>query len=204
VLENILDYNRAKIIAALEINNPDFRADVSLRHGSFIQKTNEGNKKTYINITSREDSLNTDLVFDTKQQSFFNIKNVGDKPFYFTLLDIQPDGIINVLLPNLSKKFEPEDLFLAQGQTLDIHFAPPSPPYGTEIYKIIMSSKIEDFAFLNSFNRSKIDEHKKGDDSPLAALLKDLTDGTLKRTKGVLPLVGGTAEIRFKIIPAKK
>jgi metacaspase-1 len=204
VLENILDYNRAKIIATLEIDNPDFRADVSLRHGSFIQKSIKENKLIYINTTSREDSLNSDLIFDTKQQSFFNIKNVGNKPFYFTLLDIQPDGIINVLLPNLSKKFEPEDLFLAQGQTLDIHFAPPSPPYGTEIYKIIMSSKIEDFAFLNSINRSNLDENKKGTDSPFTALFKDLTDGTMKRTKGTLPLVGGTAEIRFKIILAKK
>lgn len=144
------------------------------------------------------------MVFDTTQQSYFSIKNVGNKTFQFALLDIQPDGIINVLLPNIKQNWGEEDLKLAKGQTLEIPFNPPKPPYGIEIYKIIMSDNFEDFAFLNSIDRESIDDNKKGEDSPIVALFKDLTDGTMKRTKGNLPVVGGTAEIRFQIIPAKK
>lgn len=201
VINNVLDYGRAKIISALEISNSDFKADVSLRH-AIISKEKDGTfRKTFT-----KDSLSENLVFDTSQQGWFTIKNTGKEPFYFALLDIQPDGIINVLYPNEAKGWNKYNVEIPKNQQKEFPVSGFSKPYGVEIFKVIMSSDYNDFAFLSSLKRNTANSYdsQKGNENPIIALFKDLTDGTMKRTKGNIPFVGGTTEIILTIIPAKK
>lgn len=201
IINKIIDFGRAKIITELQIDSPNYKAEISLKHSNNKEVIRNGVKKW--ECAFYEDAVHkNELVFDTTQESCFVIKNIGKETFYFTLIDIQPDGVMNVILPNETKKWDGEDLKIKSGEEKKFAFGTPTPPYGTEMYKIILSPNYEDFYFLSTQDRSSISTDKKGNENPVVALFKDLTEGSLQRTKGVLPFVGGTTELIFKIVPA--
>ena len=191
----ILDFARSKIISSIEINNPDFKADISLKHAPIIA----------------EDSLETYPTFSTSQSGSVIIKNTGKSAFYFTLLDIQPDGQIGVILPDESKDYGFEKVKLEVGQQKDFPISGFSLPLGIEKFKVIMSAKPENFSFLKSLTRDFTSRsNAKDGESPLESLFKDLTDGSMSRTtsRGVtmagIPTMGGTSSFTFKIVEAQK
>ncbi len=71
------------------------------------------------------------------------VKNNGDKAIYFNILDMQPDGVINPILPNtrLQPPIYPADLKVEAGQEIlfDKYKITIAPPYGMEIFKIFVS-----------------------------------------------------------------
>ena len=79
------------------------------------------------------------------------VKNKGTESFYFNILDMQPDGIINAVLPQKSKGITANDLkvegmrsFLFSDYVIKL-----SPPVGQEILKIFVSKDridLEDIA----------------------------------------------------------
>ena len=198
----ILDFARSKIISSLAINNPNFKADISLKHAQL-------NNQTSPIIT--EDSLETYPTFSTSQSGWVIIKNTGKSAFYFTLLDIQPDGQIGIILPDESKGYGFEEVKLEVGQQKGFPINGFSPPLGIEKFKVIMSVKPENFSFLGSLTRDfTARSNAKDDESPLESLFKDLTDGSMSRTtsRGVImagvPTMGGTSSFTFKIVEAQK
>jgi len=72
------------------------------------------------------------------------IKNKGDVPLYFNVLDLQPDGIVNCVLPSSKNKIFKDDLYIKEGESL-LNFKnfriKLSPPYGLEIFKVIISTE---------------------------------------------------------------
>lgn len=81
------------------------------------------------------------------------VRNKGTKPAYFTLLDFQPDGVINMVLQNF------EQVRLEPGQTWwsDTNGrykpGPVNPPYGTEMIKLYATEYPVDFLPLLSATR---------------------------------------------------
>ncbi|HEX4375487.1 MAG TPA: caspase family protein [Puia sp.] len=74
------------------------------------------------------------------------IKNTGTRDVYVNILDMQPDGIINPVLPNsrLSFPIYSHDLKILVGEEYFLpreDFIVVSPPYGTEVFKIFASEK---------------------------------------------------------------
>lgn len=71
------------------------------------------------------------------------VKNNGDKAVYFNILDLQPDGIINPILPNtrLQPPIYPADLKVEAGQEIlfDKYKITIAPPHGMEIFKVFVS-----------------------------------------------------------------
>jgi metacaspase-1 len=202
IINKILDFTRAKIISSLEINNPNFKAEIKLKHARLNNQTAP--------IIS-EDSLESYPTFTTSQSGWFIIKNTGKSAFYFTLLDIQPDGQLNVILPDENKGYGFEEVRLEPGQQKGFPIDGFSPPLGIEKFKVIMSAKQENFSFLNSTNRDFTSRSSTiKDESPLESLFKDLTDGTMTRTtsRGVsvagIPAKGGTCSFTFKIVDSQK
>lgn len=195
-INKIIDFGRAKIIAELKVDNPYYKAAISYKH-AINKKVNDKWVSTIYGDTTQHS-----IVFDTSQQGLFTIKNTGNETFYFTLLDIQPDGIINVTLPNEKQMWVEDDLKLMSGEEKSFPIGKPSKPYGLEMYKVILSPNYDDFSFLTWQDKEAIESNTKGDDNPIIALFKDLSQGTMQRTKGNLPFVGGTTELIFKIIPA--
>ncbi len=71
------------------------------------------------------------------------VKNNGEKAVYFNILDLQPDGVINPILPNtrLQPPIYPSDLKVEAGQEIlfDKYKISIAPPYGMELFKIFVS-----------------------------------------------------------------
>jgi hypothetical protein len=135
-----------------------------------------------------------------------SIKNTGKKPAYINILDLQPDGIINAILPRKvpsgnETPLLPNSLRYIPGGSSFI-FEPNDfkikifKPYGTEVFKIFVSEKEID---LEDIANSK-GAPTRGDLSVLESLLKDSYKGVHKR--GNEKADGTISEIIFRIKPS--
>lgn len=76
------------------------------------------------------------LVFNKGDKIKIKVSNSGQKAFYFSIFDIQPDNKINLLVPG--KRRTPEEYYLAPGHAMILpHRWTLSDPYGQEVFKII-------------------------------------------------------------------
>jgi metacaspase-1 len=99
--------------------------------------------------------------FDTSENPIIIIKNTGRNRAYFNILDIQPDGIINVQIPQASGSNngldDPGNCVLDPGKCVVlsdkdsklIHLIL-GPPFGTELWKVFAAKDPMDFRSLNS------------------------------------------------------
>lgn len=206
--DRILDYGRAKILSSIEMDNPDYKAEITMKPAKLSQDVNG----RYFPVIL-QDSISGFPVFDTSQQGWITIKNTGERSFFFTLLDIQPDGVINILYPNEKKGYTFESVFIDSGKEKSFPISEITPPYGLEKFKLIMSGSEDNFSFLEIRDRqavAKDSSSTRGVSNPLETLVKDFTDGSMARTMSrgastpTLPTMGGTASFTFKISPANK
>jgi metacaspase-1 len=204
ISEKIIDFGRAKVISSLTLSNPDFRVAINLRHIEKTKRQNNGSTPIFI-----EDSSATYPVFKTNEKGWFTIKNVGNNPFYFTLLDIQPDGKISVILPDERLGYGIENIRLLPNQIKEFAINSFTPPLGIEKFKVIMTPDYQDFSFLQTNTRHFANKGQTTE-SPLQALFMDLTDGSMQRTlsrgnsNAIIPSTGGTASFTFKIVDGDK
>ena len=78
--------------------------------------------------------------FSVGDTFMLQVSNNGPDPLYFNILDLQPDGVINAVVPNRPQRIYPSDLKLAgnSSRLLDKYILPVAPPTGTEIYKFLL------------------------------------------------------------------
>jgi len=134
-----------------------------------------------------------------------SIKNTGKKPAYINILDLQPDGIINAILPKKiasenQKPILPNSLRFIPSETSFI-FDPKEfkirieKPYGNEVFKIFVSDKEIDLEDIANTKGAPT----RGDLSVLESLLKESYNGVHKR--GNDKADGTISEIIFRIKP---
>lgn len=70
------------------------------------------------------------------------VKNPGTEVVYFNILDMQPDGIINPVLPNRIQSLYARDLRIEPGvaHLFNRYLMTVTPPYGEEIYKVFAAT----------------------------------------------------------------
>lgn len=84
------------------------------------------------------DTISATLSFRAyKDTVALRVTNVGRTGCYYTLIDIQPDGQINVALPEPGRTAA--DYFLKPGAMRQFDFSWFAPPTGTEVFKLIAS-----------------------------------------------------------------
>lgn len=107
------------------------------------------------------------LRYQTGEYCQLRVTNKGTRSAYFTVLDIQPDDKLHVLLP--APRDEPADCFVRTGETRLlpdlIHL---SPPYGREMFKLIGATQPLD---LRALVTSQGRELGRGATSPFTQLL---------------------------------
>lgn len=134
-----------------------------------------------------------------------SIKNTGKKPAYINILDLQPDGIINAILPKKiagenQKPILPNNLRFIPSETSFV-FDPKEfkirieKPYGNEVFKIFVSEKEIDLEDIANTKGAPT----RGDLSVLESLLKESYNGVHKR--GNDKADGTISEIIFRIKP---
>lgn len=199
ILEKLNQLVTAKFLIDLKVSNKNFEVEINLRHSNNLKL--EENGETIWKPSFYEGAFEENMpVFNANETSWFTIKNIGAKSLYFTLIDIQPDGVINVLLPDQQKKWDYEDLKLEPGESKGFSFGSPSEPFGIECFKVILSQDVEDYSFLQSnlpFQNDRIDLNE----SSLVSFLKNYNATNSQTLERKIHFNGATKELFFKIIP---
>ncbi|WP_020597520.1 caspase family protein [Spirosoma panaciterrae] len=76
-------------------------------------------------------------VIRTNQQALLTVTNTGSVPFYFSIIDIQPNAVIDVPIPN--NKYSAASLKLLPGQSQLFPLRQIAPPLGLETFKLILT-----------------------------------------------------------------
>ncbi len=131
------------------------------------------------------------------------VKNTGSRACYFNILDLQPDGIINPVLPNSRpSKGDPIDvndlrIEADSSHLFDKYILTVAPPCGLEIYKIFVSTKPIDLEIIANSKGAR------GNFSVLEKLVKNSYGITKRGTPGVENLEeanGSAYNLLFKIV----
>jgi hypothetical protein len=138
------------------------------------------------NIAKR--MVNGILEIPEKDSVSIFIKNSGTADVYFNILDLQPDGVINPILPKKGR----DGVFLYTGGPAKMKIGPGqsintfkdggykvkiSPPYGMEIFKVFASSNVLDLESITTSKGSGQGEELK----PMAQLLSNSFNGASAR-----------------------
>lgn len=154
-------------------------------------------------------TINGILEFEEGDQVTLSIHNQGKKAVYVNILDMQPDGIINAILPYKNapmgkRNYLPQDLRIMPGQ--EYVFEPKdfliklSKPYGTEVFKVFVSEKeidLEPMATRKFQSGNAI--QKRGDLTQIENLLIDSYQPMIKRGGGSAD--GSISDLLFLIKP---
>ncbi len=81
------------------------------------------------------------LELKTGDEVFLKVVNTGYKAFFINIVDLQPDGIINPILPNKAQGIRPEDCEIAKYDSLILksYKITIGPPEGQETFKVFLS-----------------------------------------------------------------
>jgi len=72
----------------------------------------------------------------------FKISNIGNKKAYFSLIDIQPDNVVNLVIPATDLGYTASEYFLEPGESYTTDYSIEiGEPYGDETLKLISSSE---------------------------------------------------------------
>ncbi|HQR92985.1 MAG TPA: caspase family protein [Sediminibacterium sp.] len=154
-------------------------------------------------------TVNGILEFTEGDQVTLSIHNMGKKAVYVNILDLQPDGIINAILPYKNapegkRNYLPQDLRIMPGQ--EYVFEPKdfliklSKPYGTEVFKVFVSEKEIDLEPMatKKFQLGNTIQ-KRGDLTQLELLLLDSYQTVIKRGNSASD--GSIMNLLFRIKP---
>jgi metacaspase-1 len=124
-------FGQAQFIRNLEQENQQLKLELSFS----LQTRN----KRAVKHSFRMDSLKNaagHIIIKNGDEVKIKITNKGTKPAYYTLLDIQPDNVVNVLFPGAAES--PSDYYLKPGEEFIIPKTVKfSPPTGHEVFKLI-------------------------------------------------------------------
>lgn len=76
------------------------------------------------------------------------VTNHGRKRAYYSIIDIQPDGVINPIIPDPEVGEDINELYIEPGDShlIMTKFVEFGPPYGTEVFKLIAATEAIDFS----------------------------------------------------------
>ncbi len=137
------NYAQGKFLKSLEINNPEYNVELQLVPVLVADKK-VSDTLDIANFIDNGGMPN----FSTKDKAILRITNNSNFPVYFNIIDIQPDGQVNPIVPNPRRNENAADFKIAAGQTYEVKgkYITFSPPYGTETFKVFASYSPLNFA----------------------------------------------------------
>jgi hypothetical protein len=132
----IAAYAQGKFIKRVEFQNPDYAIDMKL-----VPVKMEGTKVVDTLWGQEYKDAGGIPSFSTTDKALILLTNNSSFSVYFNIVDIQPDGKINPVVPNPRKHENPKDFQLAPGQSkfIDKKYISFGPPYGLETFKVFAS-----------------------------------------------------------------
>ena len=146
LVRNMLAFAQAKFLRSIEIKSYDIRLDFELVPVKVDLTTFK--EIEILPLASKMDATGN-LRFSNGDGIRIKVSNKGDKSAYFTLLDIQPDNKVNVLIPGQLE--EPVDYRIGPGKSITLtNLFVIGPPAGTEVFKIIATGEPIDLRWITS------------------------------------------------------
>lgn len=130
ISEKIRSYLQAKFLRAFENGNSDFDFRLTLEKVDCETEQSRG--------TTNQDVTSLKVGSCIK----FRISNKGLVGGYFTLIDIQPDNVINLVIPLVELKYTASEYYLKPGEEyVTSYYVTIAEPLGEETLKLISSKK---------------------------------------------------------------
>lgn len=183
-------YAQYKFLKDLKIEDPNINVEVVL-----VPVIN-GNADVS-KIESKK--VNGVYEFAKGDQFVLLVNNKSDFPVYVNVLDIQPDGVVNKILPNTRprgnmKPIYPSDLKIKENSSVLFkdYVIKVGPPYGNEVFKVFLSKEE-----INMENLS----NTRGSFSALEDMVKNSSDIATRGADvlNVSEADGATADVTFII-----
>lgn len=140
VIGKIKAYAQGNLLRNLDMESSSF--DVSFEFIPILANA-DGSEKSRFDISEKTDK-NSTIVFKVGDIVKLRITNNGNRVAYYSLIDIQPDNVINVLIPLYEQKRNYRHLaseyVIQPGASVEGDFSFVfGPPFGTEVFKLIAS-----------------------------------------------------------------
>jgi hypothetical protein len=164
-------------------------------------------------IDGRIDTLKSESLLDrggimrftTSDKAVLKITNNSSFDVYFNIIDIQPNGVVNPVMPDPNKFEDPKEFKIPAGKSYVVprKILSFGPPYGTETLKIFASANPLDFSpILKTKGNSA---GTRGGTNPLETLFQ--SSYTMTRGVAVDPISTGidacTFSYTFKIVESR-
>ncbi|MCY7352567.1 MAG: caspase family protein [Cytophagaceae bacterium] len=201
VSTRIQDYVQAKFLQNFNPSYPDIDVRMELL-------PNKAQSQNANDTTSREPFMQNGLLAVPPGWVSVRVTNVGKHPAYFSIIDIQPDGIVSVVFPRPKSDDSPNDYRIESGKSFIIPSRVKiSPPYGSETFKLLAS--LEKFDLRNVIKmRERGDSEVRGVTNVLEKVFGRAQ--VVARTRGGEGESGfpettiGSFSYPFLIVPAKR
>jgi hypothetical protein len=199
IILSVKRYAQSKFIKELQLNDPEYRVEIRFVP---VKAKYENGKIKVIDTLDFSVYLKDEPVptFTEKDQFMIEVTNTGNRSTYFNIIDIQPDGYINPVVPAPGK--DGKEYIIKKGQTYivpDVLLDGFYEPYGTEVFKV--------FASKEPLNLSPIINSRGIGTRGSSNLLETILQDTYQNTRGPKVKVssmpsessGSTFEFIFKI-----
>jgi len=141
VIATLNNYAQGKIIKDLDYYNE--RYDVVMELIPVKATINEDGSFNILEYPEPSTILVNDIpVFSPGVMALIKVTNYGTKKAYFNIIDVQPDGFINPVIPTVHD-LDGREYVLEAGESavLKNTLVMFGPPYGNEIFKLIATDK---------------------------------------------------------------
>lgn len=161
--ESLRKYDRIRYLKSLELKEFGFSAKVNL-----VFLTGDKPEGAIDTARINHRTVNGRLELQEGDIVYLRIVNDGERSFYFNIVDIEPDGKINRLVPNKTLKNSKgvldqllaQDCFLERGSSMIIRRfrIKLSPPFGNYTFKVFLGPKqfnLEDILATDDLNYAR-------------------------------------------------
>lgn len=193
---------RFRTIQTLENSSPDLK--IELRAVPVEVEKNQLGAVTKI-LTNKQLERNSDGKFTFSENDFvaLEVRNTGNQDAWVTILDLTADGKISPMFPH-PRVAMPDNKILADSKwkRLPLPFVfRITPPFGSEIYKVIATAEPTDFSPLldEQIVRGGDERVRKATQSPLGKILRSATLVQRSEIGSAEPPNWATAEVRFEV-----
>ena len=139
--KQLTEYMQGKMMVQASFVDPDLDVEVSFNLQHFRGRDNEGIPVlSDVDMSTKMLNGNYELVED--DVVFMTIKNNGHKDAYINILEINPVGRVEVVVPNYAQNEQPSDYFIPAGATREIvDFARrfTGPYHGKYVFKVFIT-----------------------------------------------------------------
>ena len=201
-VQKIGDYARAAFLRKMDLKNNNFNVIFEFVPLKCISGCGTPAAKYQDdNIRTKMDSSGH-VTFKVGDRFRINVINNGRNVAYYTVIDIQPDNVVNVLVPGKSERADEFKIFPSDTIRMQKIYKI-GPPYGVDVIKVVASDSPID---LRTMFATRGSQTRGATKKPFEKLMQGTYNAEGNRTRGsdeetIQPDAVNILTVPYKIIP---